>query len=53
MERGDGGVRRRETQTEGWKIKLQSEKGRQLVAGVFLSVQCSCGSWTVMSRKEA
>lgn len=34
MERGDGGVWRGGTRAEGWKVKLWSEKGRQLVASV-------------------
>lgn len=52
MERGDGGVRRRERERrKGWKVKLWSEKGRQLVTYVCVC-ECVCGSLTVMSRKE-
>lgn len=37
MERGDGGVwQERNREAEGWKVKLQSEKGRQLVTCVCL-----------------
>lgn len=42
MERGDGagGVQREaERETEGWKVKLRSEKGRQLVTRVCVCVR--------------
>ncbi len=43
-----GGEKQRET--EGWKVKLRSEKGRQLVT-VYASVLVAV--LTVMSRAEA
>lgn len=43
-----GGERERR---KGWKVKLWSEKGRQLVTYVCVC-ECVCGSLTVMSRKE-
>lgn len=38
MERGDGRVWWRESQPEEWKVRLRSEKGRQLVSCVSLTV---------------
>lgn len=52
MERGDGGVWRRGTQTEGWKVRLRSEKGRQLVAAAWVKRRCGSLTVNVLKRRH-